>query len=521
MTEAMTEAADDRTGWPRPSRALAAVASVVIVAVIVLLVSAVIRMRAEERMPAGERDLPQSFGVGSIDAQEAMLARLLGIVYDDPSARAPLAGMLDDLQERWANGSIAEQLARAILLKLDGRDRDAVDALVRASDDAQTYGLAQAAEPSLIATAEILRGSSTARRPDKNRTVDDRLDDPALLDVLARWPTPYDDQVFDAARAHLGPFVDLGRSFTLNDVETYKEFEKSGFVTWGALLIVAGWYCLWLLGGLVAVITLWILAAQRRVRSGTGPARRETLVLLEVFALFLLLYAGFGTLAEYLFAPPQGQAPVAGDSSFQLPLHGLAMVGIACASLLWWRVRGGSWRTMRESVGLNLRAGPSATLGIGLTGYALAVFLGGIGVLLALVLTWLAGESNLGNPSHPVLDEITAPGFLSVASLFFVAVIAAPIAEEIAFRGVLYRALRDRLGPSRGAIIAGAIGATLISSAAFAMIHPQGLLAAPVLAGLGAGFCVAREWSGSVVPGMIAHGLTNGVTMTLVTVIFR
>jgi membrane protease YdiL (CAAX protease family) len=41
------------------------------------------------------------------------------------------------------------------------------------------------------------------------------------------------------------------------------------------------------------------------------------------------------------------------------------------------------------------------------------------------------------------------------------------------------------------------------------------VLAVPALAGVSIGFCITREWSGSVVPGMVAHGLHNGVLLAL------
>jgi transcriptional regulator with XRE-family HTH domain len=40
-------------------------------------------------------------------------------------------------------------------------------------------------------------------------------------------------------------------------------------------------------------------------------------------------------------------------------------------------------------------------------------------------------------------------------------------------------------------------------------------LRAPALAGVSIGFCITREWSGSVVPGMVAHGFHNGVLLAL------
>jgi membrane protease YdiL (CAAX protease family) len=52
----------------------------------------------------------------------------------------------------------------------------------------------------------------------------------------------------------------------------------------------------------------------------------------------------------------------------------------------------------------------------------------------------------------------------------------------------------------------------------FAVIHPQGILFVPVLMSLAFGFALAREWRDSLIPGMVAHGLSNGLIMTLIMV---
>jgi membrane protease YdiL (CAAX protease family) len=43
----------------------------------------------------------------------------------------------------------------------------------------------------------------------------------------------------------------------------------------------------------------------------------------------------------------------------------------------------------------------------------------------------------------------------------------------------------------------------------FAAIHPQGLLFIPVLGALACGFSLAREWRGSLIPCIVAHGVNN------------
>ena len=64
--------------------------------------------------------------------------------------------------------------------------------------------------------------------------------------------------------------------------------------------------------------------------------------------------------------------------------------------------------------------------------------------------------------SVPIAHEKPAP--LEVATLVLMTVIAAPLPEEVFFRGLLQGALRDQFGPVR---------AVAVSSLAFAVVHFQ------------------------------------------------
>jgi membrane protease YdiL (CAAX protease family) len=86
----------------------------------------------------------------------------------------------------------------------------------------------------------------------------------------------------------------------------------------------------------------------------------------------------------------------------------------------------------------------------------------------------------------------------------------APLVEETMFRGALYRHLREAsAGWGR---VSSVVVSTFLSSFLFAVIHPQGWLAVPVLGGLAAVFALAREWRQSLVPPMVAHAVNNGIT---------
>ncbi len=106
--------------------------------------------------------------------------------------------------------------------------------------------------------------------------------------------------------------------------------------------------------------------------------------------------------------------------------------------------------------------------------------------------------------SHPVVQELTKAGGTDLKlSLVFSVAVCAPLFEEIFFRGFLYQGLRKRMG---------ALVAIFGTAAFFAVAHfspfqtglvfPLGLLLAYLM-----------EKTGSIIPGVVLHFLTNGTTL--------
>ena len=82
------------------------------------------------------------------------------------------------------------------------------------------------------------------------------------------------------------------------------------------------------------------------------------------------------------------------------------------------------------------------------------------------------------------------------------AAVSAPVVEEIFFRGLVYRSLRNRLPVLPATLIAGAIfGAAHIS-----VYHPSEL---PVLAVFGVIACQLYERTGSLLPGIALHSFVD------------
>jgi CAAX protease family protein len=98
-----------------------------------------------------------------------------------------------------------------------------------------------------------------------------------------------------------------------------------------------------------------------------------------------------------------------------------------------------------------------------------------------------------------------AEGFGAVPVQVLLIVIAAPISEEVCFRGMLFGGLRERLPRIPAALIGGLV---------FGGLHAlTGLSAVPPLIAFGFILCLLYEKTGSVVPGILLHMLNNGVAL--------
>lgn len=102
-------------------------------------------------------------------------------------------------------------------------------------------------------------------------------------------------------------------------------------------------------------------------------------------------------------------------------------------------------------------------------------------------------------------QEDIADGFGPVPVQIALIVFGAAIAEELAFRGMLFGGLRERLPRVPAALAAGTV---------FGLLHAfTGLSAVPPLIALGFVFCLLYEKTGSIVPGILLHMLNNSVAL--------
>ncbi len=107
----------------------------------------------------------------------------------------------------------------------------------------------------------------------------------------------------------------------------------------------------------------------------------------------------------------------------------------------------------------------------------------------------------IGQPKQ----EDIAESFGTVPIQILLIVVAAPVSEEVCFRGMLFGGLRERLPR---------IGAALISAVIFGGLHATtGVSAVPPLIAFGFVLALLYEKTGSIVPGIILHAMNNSVAL--------
>lgn len=133
-----------------------------------------------------------------------------------------------------------------------------------------------------------------------------------------------------------------------------------------------------------------------------------------------------------------------------------------------------------------------------------ALLYGVLGFVVAFVVTTAIGypiQQRFGtDPTQEALSQATeVPGLFPLVIVS--GVIIAPIAEEIIFRGYLYKAFRDRFKPSY---------AIVLSAALFSVLHLE-LLATIQLFVVGIALAYVYEKTGNLMAPMTLHVLNNAV----------
>ncbi|HUF62994.1 MAG TPA: CPBP family intramembrane glutamic endopeptidase [Verrucomicrobiales bacterium] len=332
------------------------------------------------------------------------------------------------------------------------------------------------------------------------------IDEPASLESADR----------ETLQEDLGWFgeVLLAASLEPEDPARQVFYQNSSILT--VIFVTA--FLVALLAGIAGLTLLIVALVQRRSGRFTThfqPGTTADTVYLEAFTVYLTLVCVAQVLVYSLTsgAEPSLEA-------------GLAAMLLPCLLGVFWPViRGRGLRDSLRGLGFHRGQGVFREIGCGLVGYLSVLPLVVLGLLLVLLLSslrqgalWIIGQFREDAPtptevtmSHPVIEWIADGNILTVLQVYFLAAVFAPLFEELLFRGALFRGLR-----SRHRVLA----AGLLTGFVFAVIHPQGLLAVPMLMALGFGFGLLREWRDSLIAPMTGHALHNAALVTLMWIAF-
>ena len=213
-----------------------------------------------------------------------------------------------------------------------------------------------------------------------------------------------------------------------------------------------------------------------------------------------LSFLGFQMLAA-------GSMPADASLQMRLATGSIAMLSATAVSAAHLLLQGAGW--------------PALGLGLGRLHDDMRLAVAGLVLLLAPLLGLAALLDRFVPYHHAIVDFLnTHRDPLSIGLVIFAAVVAAPVAEEFLFRRVLQGWLEGWLDRSyeRDEPRWGGVTAIVLSSLAFAAAHVgQGMAWVPLFFfGLVVGY-LARQ-TGSIVPGIILHGLFNAVSVALVLV---
>jgi hypothetical protein len=166
-----------------------------------------------------------------------------------------------------------------------------------------------------------------------------------------------------------------------------------------------------------------------------------------------------------------------------------------------------AWLALRLSLGhagpeeLGLRRVKRVARAIGL---ALLVYLAFLAAQYLLILLFGAP------PDQELVTDIKEEKTTAVLVGFAIMTcVVAPVAEEIFFRGFMFRVFNAKLGPVWG---------TLLTGAVFGLVHaPNPVIGLVALGVLGAGLCVLYLRVQSIIPGMALHAFNNSITFGITT----
>ncbi len=160
------------------------------------------------------------------------------------------------------------------------------------------------------------------------------------------------------------------------------------------------------------------------------------------------------------------------------------------------------FKSFLENVIVNKKIKPLSPLIDVFYGFVAFVVIFPVSMIILLTTILINGSQNEVDSAHPIsffLPEQILP-------VFILAVIIAPITEEIVFRNWIYGYLRSRFS---------VFFSSFLSAIIFASLHPQGLVALPYLIFLGMSLAVLREYRPGIIAPIVTHFCVNGLAVLM------
>lgn len=229
-----------------------------------------------------------------------------------------------------------------------------------------------------------------------------------------------------------------------------------------------------------------------------GPAPHPTLPMAAAIGAIFVLTAS-------LFASKYILDSIVG---FQWPVVVyvaiLALVGYG-PSVFWCFLVSRRWGTghLGQDIGLTPRWSD--------LGWGPLVWLGAVGIQVAVAAVVIGFGIPIANNTDGISELRVDRTY--VVSIVITAVVAAPIVEEMVFRGVVMRGLRSRLAP----ILAVLLQAVLFGAAHIDPVRGAGNVGlSMVLAGVGLALGIGAYLLRRIGPAIVAHAIFNSVILALV-----
>jgi membrane protease YdiL (CAAX protease family) len=136
---------------------------------------------------------------------------------------------------------------------------------------------------------------------------------------------------------------------------------------------------------------------------------------------------------------------------------------------------------------------------------ALPVVFVAVATILSLVIPYLTGNTDL--PRTPVEGLARSPDRFDSLSVMILAILAAPVAEETLFRGLLYNALRQRLPLPVAAVLQAVV---------FGLLHPFDPGNSIAVGLIGFALAVVYEWRKTLLAPVLLHTFVNVAGMAII-----